>query len=344
MPVLSAATASGRQLYQGMPEATYLANPTTAPTAVAMNSGNAIPTGTYYIAYSWLNAAGDETALSPLSAALSVTLGQQVGINTPAFPAGAVAVCIYMNTVTTHMLKQTISGSKDGTAALFIYITNGHAVPLTALTVSAVQPTGTIAQGVYNCWYSFVNTTTGESLLCPLSTSFGVSQAGNKITVTTPTFPSNVASINIYIGYAGSLPTLQLNTTTSAGSVFVTTLVVGDLPPLLARTLLGSLLYTAPTTTTNVTAPSSTAYLTDIEITNVGSVNAGLTLFLVPAGAIPNLHHQFLNITNSTVLISSGDTRSITGLKILLSAGMRIYAAQTVPSSISLYLSGVEVQ
>lgn len=90
-------------------------------------------------------------------------------------------------------------------------------------------------------------------------------------------------------------------------------------------------LYTAPSASANVTSPSATAYVKEIMITNVTSVP--LTIIMNIGG---------YNVMYG-VQIAPNDTKILTGLNTMLSAGTVITATAS-GTGMNAYISGVEVQ
>lgn len=96
-------------------------------------------------------------------------------------------------------------------------------------------------------------------------------------------------------------------------------------------TALATTLYTAPALNTNVTTPSSTAYVKEIIIANTtgATINVtigvnGVTIF----GAIP---------------VAANDTKIIGGMNAMLNAGATITGGASA-SGVNVDISGVEVQ
>lgn len=90
--------------------------------------------------------------------------------------------------------------------------------------------------------------------------------------------------------------------------------------------------YTAPTYSTNVTAPSSTAYIKEISICNVSS--AAVTV-IIQVNNQPIL---------SSMTINGNDTKILTGLNTMINSGQTIQVQASIASSIVFQISGVEVQ
>lgn len=85
-------------------ESAVLADPSSAPTAVAAAGTSGIPAGDYSVKYTWVDAAG-ETLPSEAAAVAGVTLGQNITVTLPAFPAGAVKANIYIGTTDNETLQ-----------------------------------------------------------------------------------------------------------------------------------------------------------------------------------------------------------------------------------------------
>lgn len=89
-----------------------VANPTTQATATATGggaSGGALPAGTYYIAYTWVNSWGETTVGTSESAQLTVGATNIPRVTIPALPTNAVSANIYL----------TDTGGASGTEKLY---------------------------------------------------------------------------------------------------------------------------------------------------------------------------------------------------------------------------------
>jgi hypothetical protein len=101
-----------------------------------------------------------------------------------------------------------------------------------------------------------------------------------------------------------------------------------------------STLYTAPANNTNVTAPSSTAYIKEIIIANTTATAATITLHVVPSGGTVGLGTQ----TIPTVTIGGNDSKILTGLNTAIPPGGTIQGLQGTASAVTVTISGTEVQ
>lgn len=95
-------------------------------------------------------------------------------------------------------------------------------------------------------------------------------------------------------------------------------------------------LYTAPALNTSVTAPSATAYITEIVICNTTASPANITVFV--GGSTPS------NALIYSLTINGYDSKVLSGLKTFIPAGHSISALQGTNSALTLTISGVEVQ
>jgi len=89
-----------------------VANPTTQATATATGggaSGGALPAGTYYIAYTWVNSWGETTIGTSRSAQLTVGATNIPRVTIPALPTNATSANIYV----------TDTGGASGTEKLY---------------------------------------------------------------------------------------------------------------------------------------------------------------------------------------------------------------------------------
>lgn len=114
-----------------------------------------------------------------------------------------------------------------------------------------------------------------------------------------------------------------LSTATSSGRNFCSC----------ALTATNLTLYTAPAQNSNVTAPSATAYIKEIIITNSTSTPCTVTLIVMGAGMIA-----------SNLTINSNDTKILSGLNTCMSAGSSIIGYASATNSINVIISGCEIQ
>lgn len=96
-------------------------------------------------------------------------------------------------------------------------------------------------------------------------------------------------------------------------------------------TTLSTVLYTAPALNANVTAPSSTAYVKEIVISNTAAAAINVTIGVngkAILGAVP---------------VAANDTKILRGLNIMLNAGATITGGASA-AGVNAVISGVEVQ
>jgi hypothetical protein len=101
-------------------------------------------------------------------------------------------------------------------------------------------------------------------------------------------------------------------------------------------TTTNSTLYTAPTNNANVTSPSATAYVKEIIICNTTATAASISIYVGGGG-----------ITNriiSEISVAGNDTKFLSGLNIMIPAGAIIAGYQDTAASLTVTISGVEVQ
>ncbi len=96
-----------------------ITNPATGPTLTAAGSG-ALAAGDYAVSYTAVNAAGEETLLSPYET-VTLTANQQINVTTVALPAGATA------------LRWYVSPQADSTKLRYIAENNGVGFSINAL-------------------------------------------------------------------------------------------------------------------------------------------------------------------------------------------------------------------
>ena len=88
------------------------ANPTTAPT-VSAAGGGVLPSGSYYVAYSYLNNRG-ETKISPATQ-INVVLGQDIVVAPIALPAGVTGINYYLSVGAGQTQLARVKNNGDGT-------------------------------------------------------------------------------------------------------------------------------------------------------------------------------------------------------------------------------------
>ena len=104
--------------------------PGTAPTiAINGTSGGSIPGGTYYAAFTWVNADG-QTSKSPSSTSVSVSGADQVKVTLPAgaagvFPTSVTAANVYIGTLSGQEYYQGQITVSNGNATYATYSTSG---------------------------------------------------------------------------------------------------------------------------------------------------------------------------------------------------------------------------
>ena len=76
-----------------------LANPTAAPVPSAAAGGSAFPAGTYSVAYSFVDATGGETLISPVATVTTASANLSIALATITLPAGAASVNWYVSTL-----------------------------------------------------------------------------------------------------------------------------------------------------------------------------------------------------------------------------------------------------
>lgn len=118
---------------------TAIANPASAPTAVASGTGGTVPTGTYYIKVTVSDGIG-ETMASPESTGVSITLGQNLVVTTPALPSGT--NLFYNVYISSSTGTETLQGKATGTSyTQSAPLVAGVSVPLSnTLTASSYIP------------------------------------------------------------------------------------------------------------------------------------------------------------------------------------------------------------
>lgn len=95
-------------------------------------------------------------------------------------------------------------------------------------------------------------------------------------------------------------------------------------------------LYTAPSASANVTAPSATAYIKEIIIANTTANAATITIGINGTAAA--------NQIVPAVSVNGNDVKVLSGLNTAIPAGGTIQALQGTVSAITVTISGVEVQ
>jgi hypothetical protein len=190
--------------------AANVANPSAGPTA-ALAAGSALGIGAYSYAMTYVTGYkktngtfiyNGETALSPVTT-INTTSGNQV---------------VNLSNITTSSASYVI--------ARRIYRTKVN--PSTAPTLSASGTGNTLPSGTYFVKFTWVYTGGGESLPSPEASQAVTS--GQALNVTIPSFPSGVASANIYVSTSSGTETLQRNITTTSTS-FTAPLSAGASPP-----------------------------------------------------------------------------------------------------------------
>lgn len=95
-------------------------------------------------------------------------------------------------------------------------------------------------------------------------------------------------------------------------------------------------LYTAPAASSNVTSPSATAIIEEIILTNTTATAATVSIGINGTAAA--------NLIVASLSIAGNDTKVLTGLRTALPAGATIQALQGTAGSITVTISGSEVQ
>jgi hypothetical protein len=91
-------------------------------------------------------------------------------------------------------------------------------------------------------------------------------------------------------------------------------------------------LYTAPSYTSNVTSPSATAYIKEIILANYTGSATTVNVAVGGVGIISGL------------TLNAYDTKVLSGLNTMMTAGSTITASAGTASAITCLISGVEVQ
>ncbi|MCA1596073.1 MAG: hypothetical protein LC772_06580 [Chloroflexi bacterium] len=150
-----------------------IANPATAPTLTTATTGGTIPGGTYWVAYTYKNAAG-ETAASP---AASIVVPTTTATNTitdtaPALPAGATGINAYIGAAANDLVFA-------GTSATNVVVITAEP-PATAAAPSASNMTGmTAGTGKYAQLTADANLGDTALTVAPLPTALTGTETGN---------------------------------------------------------------------------------------------------------------------------------------------------------------------
>jgi hypothetical protein len=340
MALLSTAIASPRMLYQGRPASTIIDDSPFAPTGSVSGSGATLPTGTYYLAYSYVNDVGLESSLSAVSSQ-AVTLGDILTFDTGfSAPNGCSFYNYYIGDTPYYLYKQFASQSTSRDFSAPINKT-GVAMHDSLITVNMTAGAATIPIGVYHIQCALVK---GNVEGPPTSTKYfaPIDILTKKIDLVLAEAVPAGYTLNVYMGTYGHTPTLQ--TTIAAGettlslTAYTTT---GKFPLNDNPTFVGQALYTAPAANANVTAPSATAYITELNVVNSYGSGVRLNLYIVPSGNTGQVENKFIS---TDLLIEAGDTYSIAGLKLAMPPGSSIYASKSYNALLALHISGVEVQ
>lgn len=292
-----------------------IAAPTATPIVSATgggSTGGTLQAGTYYLKYTWVNAAG-ETTPSPESVQFIVAAGNIPQVTIPALPSNVTSATIYL-TPTNGASGTEISyltGVATTTVTLSTNIATEPGLTNTAVgTLAApsftptVNPTGGGATGglfpagLFYIKYTYTNGA-GESPPSPESAQFTVG-ATNIPTVTLPALPTGATGINLYVtpanAPAGSEYVLY------ASSIATTTYNMSAASPkLLPTTNTSSPSVTNPTQTLSVSAtgggssggklPAGNYYCTINYNGSAGQTlaNTESAVFTVAAGNIPQI-------------------------------------------------------
>jgi hypothetical protein len=221
-------------------------------------------------------------------------------------------------------------------------ITSPTAVPTLAVSGSG----GGLTAGTYYVAYSWLNTNYAagyqETVFSPIA-SITIT-VGQTITVTLPALDTNAATANIYIGSATGQANMHLqgtsSTTTFAQSAALNT--TSTLSSTTNATVSGQWLYSAPALDGNVTSPSSTAYITEIFVTNTTSAPVTLTLCMVPYGGVQGTANAL--IYNMNIPTNANGPVDFGQLKTYMPAQSFLSASQGTAGAITLTISGAEVQ
>jgi hypothetical protein len=132
-----------------------------APTLSAVAGTATLPTGTYYVRYTYVTDRG-ETAASAESS-LAITLGQNLQIVVPALPSHANSINIYISSTTNTETKQvnTTSTTFDQSVPLV----TGVAYPTSNTTTFTTDPSGTNYNGAHHAstnWGAAATSTFGR--------------------------------------------------------------------------------------------------------------------------------------------------------------------------------------
>lgn len=121
-----------------------ISDPGTAPTLSASGTGNTLPSGTYYVRYTWVSANGGESKPSP-EASQAVASGQALNVTLPSFPSGVVSANIYVSTSSgTETLQRNITSTSTSFTAP---LTSGAALPTVSTLNTIVQNLYTVTSG-----------------------------------------------------------------------------------------------------------------------------------------------------------------------------------------------------
>ncbi|MCA1596066.1 MAG: hypothetical protein LC772_06545 [Chloroflexi bacterium] len=216
------------------------------PTLTVNATGGTFAAGTYALAYTYTNAAGETTA-SPLSQFQTVGANGSISVGPVTIPSGATGVKWYASNATTSTVMDLVAGAP----------TNGSAWTLTAPGSGAAAPTtntatagGTtnLAAGSYSGLYTYADAT-GETSGAVSTVTIA---AGQSITFAPITGVPAGATVRYYLSIAAGNTATQytgVQNTGSASQTF-TTLPSGAAPPTTSTT-------TATTVTAIMDTPAS---------------------------------------------------------------------------------------
>ena len=177
-----------------------LANPTAAPTLGSTRDpllNGLIGDNTYYVEYTWVNAANGETIHSP-EANIAIIPSSDIFVTLPTAPAGAVKTNVYLaNASGAEQFSASLSSSANPSILTITQYpaTNAAAAPTTS--------TAGLAAGTYFVEYTWLNAAGGETAA---SGQFNATITANNsdLTVTVPASPAGTpaAKANIYLSNA----------------------------------------------------------------------------------------------------------------------------------------------
>lgn len=239
--------------------------------------------------------------------------------------------------------------------------------PLTAVsapsspTLAANGSGNTLPPGTYYVKITYVYSITynGRTYSQETTPSGEVSQAvssGQQLVITSPSWPAGVTAVNVYVSSSAGQEKYQGQITSSGGSLNITAPLQAGLnspsttnfpngnntPPATATT--AQIIYQAPATNGNVSAPSATAIIKEIVATNTNTsagANNWLSLYIVPPGQVAGPQNAYMFYQTN---IGAMDSKPLSGLDKFMVPGSTIQALQQTAGMVTLDISGLEVQ